>query len=131
MYKTIDKILLKSKIKSLGGKIFTVTFRKKDGTVRVMNCRNEVTKHLKDGPKGEIRTNTTELNNPNLKVVFDLKAKGYRTINYDTVTQLRADGVTYEIAETLNDGELEDLSILDAMERMKTLVDNFNLDKSN
>lgn len=62
-----------------GGKFFSCEFLKKDGSVREMNCRAGVTVHLKGGEK----TLT-----PNYLCVYDVQAKGYRSINPDTVIKV-------------------------------------------
>jgi len=61
------------------GNIFTATFVKQDGTVRDMNCRLGVTKHLHGGE-------STTAHKPNLLTVYDMQSAGYRCINLDTVT---------------------------------------------
>ena len=59
----------------------TVTFRKKDGTVRKMNARIGVTKHLKGG---------VSLLDPNQYVtVWDVQKEGYRAINRDTIIEVK------------------------------------------
>lgn len=65
------------------GKIFTVTFTKKDGTSRTMNCRTGVKKYLKGG---ELKYNPSE---HGYVIVYDLQTKGYRTINTNTITELK------------------------------------------
>lgn len=84
-------------------KFVSVTFRKKDGTLRTIVHNPKVTK----GVKGELATEsgkqavaTRKANNPNLVSVFDsqLAAKGepankcWRTINCDTVISIRLNG---------------------------------------
>lgn len=67
---------------TVGNKIFSVEFVKKDGTLRKMHCRLNVKKHLKGGTKkynAEAR---------NLLTVFDLQKKQYRTINLNTIQRL-------------------------------------------
>ena len=73
----------------VGNKIFTVTFEKKDGTMRVLNGKLGVTKHLKGGKKG--------YDYKHLITVFDLKKKGYRTVNLDTITEIKAQGLTVTV----------------------------------
>ena len=71
------------------GNFFTVHFRKKDGTVRVMNCRGGVKKHLTGGGR---------VWNPESKgmvFVWDTVAKGYRTLNTKTATFAAIDGQEY------------------------------------
>ena len=71
----IDRIL------NSNGKIFTVTFTKKDGTIRVMNCRLGVTKYLKGG--------SSTLNPDKFITVYDLQSEGYRAINKDAIINLK------------------------------------------
>jgi len=69
------------RILSSNGKIFTVEFIKKDGTLRVMNCRLGVTKHLKGG--------SSTLNPDKFITVYDLQSKGYRAIDKQSIKTLR------------------------------------------
>ena len=69
------------KILNSKGKIFTVTFTKKDGTTRVMNCRLGVTKHLKGGE--------STLNPSEYITVYDMQNKGYRAINRQTIIDVK------------------------------------------
>ena len=69
------------KILNSKGKIFSVTFRKKDGSTRVMNARLGVTKHLKGGESNL---------NPNQYItVYDMQNKGYRAINRATIIDVK------------------------------------------
>lgn len=70
------------------GKIFSVTFIKKNGEERVMLARTGVAKHLVGGK----RTN----NNPNHLIVWSFGDRSYRTINIDTITKLKANGTEYQ-----------------------------------
>ena len=65
------------KLLNSNGKFLTVTFRKKDGTIRVMNCRLGVTKYLKGG--------SSTLNPDKYITVYDLQSKGYRAISKDDI----------------------------------------------
>ena len=70
------------------GRIFTACFIKKDGSERVMNCRRNVKKYVTGrGKKVTLKKN--------LKRVYDLKKKGYRTINLNTLKWVRADKKEY------------------------------------
>lgn len=79
--------MIETLLKSLNGRFFTVVFTKKDGTVRQMNCRTGVKKHLRGGAKKSSGF-----------IAFDLKARGYRTINLDTVKEIRADKKVIKIS---------------------------------
>jgi hypothetical protein len=63
--------------------IFTVDFIKKDGTLRTMNCRLGVTRHLKGG---ELGYNAAK---KNLLPVFDMVKGAYRMINVSTIIEIR------------------------------------------
>lgn len=69
------------------GKIVTVTFTKKDGTLRVMTCRLGVTKHLKGGE--------STLDADQYITAFDFASKGYRAINKDTIISVKASGEVF------------------------------------
>lgn len=79
---------LKKHIESLHGKIFTATFIKKDGSVRVINARTGVKKHLHGG--------VSKNNNPNHIIVFDMSNKGYRTIDLENVIELHSQGFSFK-----------------------------------
>lgn len=76
---------IKQVLRATDGKFFTVTFIKKDGSVRVMNCRLGVKKHLKGG--------TSTLDAEKFLTVWDTQAKGYRAVNFDTVQSVAVDGM--------------------------------------
>jgi hypothetical protein len=78
-------------IKSTKGKIFTVSFIKKDGSLRRMNCRLGVKKHLKGG---EMAYDPSEYD---LLPVFDLQNEAYRMINLETLKEITVDGETFSI----------------------------------
>lgn len=73
------------------GRIATITFVKKDGTVREMNCRLGVTKHLKGG------TNTCA-GKENILTVFDCQKESYRNINLETVLSIKGCGEVMNFA---------------------------------
>ena len=70
------------------GRIFTACFIKKDGSERVMNCRTGVKKYI----TGRGKRFTLK---KNLKRVYDLKKKGYRMINLNTLKWVKAEGKVY------------------------------------
>jgi hypothetical protein len=63
------------------GHIFTVTFTKKDNTIRQLNGRLGVKKYLKGGVD-------TTAHLTNFINVFDVHKKDYRKINMDTISNL-------------------------------------------
>jgi len=78
---------------TIGTKIFSVAFVKKDGTLREMTCRLGVTKHLKGG---ELKYNASEVGN---LIVFDMQKKAYRTINFNTIKRIKVNGNDYNFNE--------------------------------
>ncbi len=72
---------LAGEILASNGKFVTVTFLKKDGTVRKMNCRMGVTKHLKGGE--------STLDADQYVTVFDMAKGAYRAINRDTIIEIK------------------------------------------
>lgn len=68
------------KLLNSNGKFLTVTFKKKDGSIRVMNCRLGVTKHLKGG--------ASTLNPEKYITVYDMQSKGYRAIAKDAILSI-------------------------------------------
>lgn len=80
---------LKNIISLLGDKIFTVTFVKKDGTVRVMNARRGV----KKGVKGVGMS--YDPYSKNLIPVYDMQKGAFRIINAETILEIRAEKEVY------------------------------------
>lgn len=68
------------------GKFITVNFIKKDGTVRNLNGRIGVTKHLKGG--------VSTVNTDKYLVLFDMHTAGYRCVNKDTIVSVTCEGLT-------------------------------------
>ena len=67
------------------GKIFSVSFIKKDGTERTMVCRLGVQKHLTGGKN---------VNDPSQHLtVFDMHKKAYRNVALRTIYRLRCKDV--------------------------------------
>lgn len=67
------------------GKMVTVSFIKKDGSLRVINGRLGVTKYLKGG---KLPAKSAEHIN-----IYDVKNKGYRSVNRSTIVALRMQGI--------------------------------------
>ena len=81
---TINKTTAKELIKESKGLIFSTSFIKKDNTVRVLTGRLKVTQHLKENAKKQ----PYKPSDYNLQPVYDLKAKGYRMLNLNTLLTL-------------------------------------------
>lgn len=67
-------------IDNSAGRFLTVSFITANGTMRVMNCRTGVTKALKGG--------TCTVDKTRYCIVYDMTAKGYRSINRNTIVGL-------------------------------------------
>lgn len=80
-------------IKANEGKIFSVRFTKKDGTLRDMVCRLGVMKHLRGGNK-----NTCDAYD-HLVTVFDVTKEQYRNINVNTLISLKGMGQEHYFKE--------------------------------
>ena len=72
------------------GMLFSVTFKKTDGSIRKMVARLDVTSYLTGGGA---KYNAAERNNI---VVFSMKDKGYRTIKIDNILRIKAFGEVIE-----------------------------------
>jgi hypothetical protein len=90
-----DKLYIEKELKMkkqlfrnlVGNQFFTVTFIKKDGTLRKLNGKLGVTKHLKGGKK------SYDDSKFNYITVYDLANKGYRTVNLNTIKTINAQGL--------------------------------------
>lgn len=71
-----------------GGKIFSATFEKKDGTIRTINCRRDV----KKGVTG--KGLSFDPMSKGLLVVYDMHRKGFRMINLDKLIEAKVNGKT-------------------------------------
>jgi hypothetical protein len=72
------------------GRLFSVTFIKKDGSERKMTARLGVKSYLTGGGA---KYNAEDRNNI---VVFSMSDKGYRTINIDALLKVKANGKVIE-----------------------------------
>ena len=78
---------LASIIEDSNGKFVSVTFTKKDGTLRCLNGRIGVVKHLKGGK--------STVDHDKYLVLFDVINGGYRCVNRDTIQRVTVDGVIH------------------------------------
>ena len=91
---TLEKAIeLLSNHKNTGkGKIFTVIFKKRtNGEIRTINCRFDVKSHLRGG---ELKYSPKE---KNLMIVFDMQKQDYRSINLDSIIEIKVDGQTFKV----------------------------------
>jgi hypothetical protein len=91
--KTINRTRAKELIKDSKGLIFSTSFIKKDNTVRVLTGRLKVTQYLKENAKEQ----PYDPSKYNLQPVYDLKAKGYRMLNFNTLLTLSINANKYII----------------------------------
>ena len=92
MKKETRETLLKL-IENLNGQFFTVEFIKKDGALRIMNCRTGVKKYLSNN--GKTIKITSPIDNGILRV-YDIPQGAYRSINLDTVKKINFNKVSYK-----------------------------------
>ena len=74
-------------VEATNGKFFTVSFYKKDGTLRELNGRLKVTKHLRGGE-------STIVYKENLITIFDREIGQYRNVNLDKLVSFKFQGAT-------------------------------------
>jgi hypothetical protein len=79
---------IKQAIQANSGKIFTAKFVKKDGSIRTINARIGVS-------LGKERGKPTTANYPQYLTVYDMQKQAYRTLNLDTVIELRINKNAY------------------------------------
>lgn len=93
-----DQAKIRDLILSSNGKIFSVTFTKKDGSERHMVARLGVKSPLKGG-------DSTTAHLDYLITAFDMQKKAYRCINLSTVSSLKLMGEEYQVPEDLDKRE--------------------------
>jgi hypothetical protein len=89
----INKYKLAALLNNTNGKFVSVEFVKKDGTLRKMNGRFGVTKHLKGGVNKTVKESNSYM------TIYDTKAEGYRTINLETVKRVKFGGEVFEVVQ--------------------------------
>ena len=92
-YETLARVHVEKVINNTSGKFFTAVFEKKDGSTRAMTARLGVTSYLQGGENKVAKPSNS------YKTVYDVQAKGYRTLNLGTLQELRANGVTYKVVD--------------------------------
>lgn len=81
---------LRKLVDSTNGKIFHVEFYKADGSLRTMQARIGVTKHLRGGVD-------TTAHKPEICTVFDIAIGEYRKFNLTKVKRLTCGEIKYEV----------------------------------
>ena len=89
----LKRVNVRSFIESSCGKIMSVKFTKLDGSTRKLVGRVGVTSYLKGG------SNKVEANDRPYITLFEIQASQYRTINLDTVCEIRALGKIWRIID--------------------------------
>jgi len=90
--KTVTRKQAVKMIQDSKGKMFGILFKKRtDGSLREMNCRIGVTKHLKGGES------TINQGVQKLISVYDVQNAGYRCIPHEGIRQVRIDGEVYKV----------------------------------
>jgi hypothetical protein len=79
------------------GRVFHVTFTKKDGTTREMVCRFGVKSYLKGGEWANGQAGLPEEHW--LAIVFDMGKKGYRSIPVNRLHEIRVGGQAHEVSQ--------------------------------
>lgn len=79
---TISRTTAVNLINTSKGRRFTVTYTKNDGTTRTINGS---------------RKNQTPLGNITMKAIHSQRSIGYRTVNPNTITELRINGMIYRV----------------------------------
>ena len=86
----ISRSEVKKMLKESEGKFFGVTFVKKDNSLRKLNGRIGVHINLKG-------KDSTTKHIDNYVTVYDIKSRGYRTVNIDTVVGVRINKMEYTV----------------------------------
>lgn len=85
----MDIQALRKLVDSTNGKVFHVEFYKADGSLRTMQARIDVTKHLRGG-------SDTTAHKPEIYTVFDMSVGEYRKFNLTKVKCLSCGAIKYE-----------------------------------
>lgn len=82
-------------LKSTRGKTISIAYRKKDGSLRLINTRTGVRKNITGGG---LKYNPEEYG---YIILWDLRKNGYRTVNLDTIERVKSGGQIYNIQEAV------------------------------
>jgi WYL_2, Sm-like SH3 beta-barrel fold len=87
--------IVKQMIYANKGKIFSVLFVKRDGSLRKMVCRTGVTKYLKHKVVSQTEPNMDK----NVITVFDMKALEYRSFNVHNMRDMKMRGMPFVLED--------------------------------
>ena len=80
-----------------GGEFFTVKFKKRgNGAIRIMNCRNRVTKYLSDARSTNAAPYVAA--DHDLFTTYSMDSAGYRTIPWDGIQEIRTSTEVLQVA---------------------------------
>ena len=96
--KSISRVKALQLMGGTKGKYFSAAFKKKDGSYREMVSRTGVKKFRKTQDKKSFAHN---LDNPYF-LVYDIKKKGYRVINLETLLWVKFGGTRYNVIGNAN-----------------------------
>jgi hypothetical protein len=80
--------MIKQFINEASNKFMTVTFMKKDNTVRTINGRLNVKKYLRGG--------RATVDTDKFLVLYSVADQGYRAVNKDSILSIAVDGVVIQ-----------------------------------
>lgn len=94
---------IRALIRSAGSTIFSIHFRKKDGTPRTLQGQLAAGNNRVLGeaasPSAQAAVATRRANHPELFPVWDISLGEWRNVNLDTVEWVQVRGVRHEIAK--------------------------------
>jgi len=88
----LNKLHIERAIRDNRHLYFGVEFTKKDGSTRVMSAKLGVRKGLKGGVNKVVKPNNSYM------TVYDNNARGFRTVNLDTIKKLHIQGREYVVS---------------------------------
>lgn len=91
--KVLKRSKVLTKIAETTGSNYTVEFKKKNGEVREMLCRQGVEYNLKGGTNKVVKSSNDYVS------TFDVDKFAYRTINIATMTRLMVNGEVYKVVD--------------------------------
>lgn len=90
-----------------GSRFLSVDYIKKDGTLRNMNCQLAAGRSLLAGDaasdSAKQAVETRKANNPNLRNVYEVPTKSWRSINLDTVLRISRNGQIVDFGPIVTD----------------------------
>lgn len=88
--------IVKATLNAAGSRFLTVSFRKKDGTIRTVNgLLNPISKMAM---KGRVRVNIEKLPSTGLVPIWDAN-KGWKSFRLDKVVGIQAEGIDLKAKE--------------------------------